>query len=87
VAETSITIPGVSYVVDTGLAKEKEYHSSVGSFRLFSSTRCDASHPGYRWTGIDSLVTEKISRSSAQQRAGRAGRDVRIPFLAFSAAN
>lgn len=30
VAETSVTIPGVKYVVDTGMAKEKEYHASVG---------------------------------------------------------
>ncbi|KAK4056479.1 Salivary acidic proline-rich phosphoprotein 1/2 [Microbotryomycetes sp. JL221] len=30
VAETSITIPGIRYVIDTGLAKEKQYHASVG---------------------------------------------------------
>ncbi|KAI5479929.1 ATP-dependent rna helicase dhx8 [Pseudohyphozyma bogoriensis] len=54
VAETSVTISGVKFVVDTGLAKEKEYHSNVG---------------------IDSLVTESISQSSAGQRSGRAGRE------------
>jgi HrpA-like RNA helicase len=34
IAETSITIPGVSYVVDTGFKKEKEYiyRSSGGVF-------------------------------------------------------
>ncbi|GAA5870668.1 hypothetical protein JCM8547_005025 [Rhodosporidiobolus lusitaniae] len=54
VAETSVTIPGVKYVVDCGLAKEKRFYAS---------------------TGIDSLMTEKISQSSAKQRAGRAGRE------------
>ncbi|BGP59678.1 Salivary acidic proline-rich phosphoprotein 1/2 [Rhodotorula toruloides] len=54
IAETSVTIPGVKYVVDCGLAKEKRYHAG---------------------TGIDSLVTESISQSSAKQRTGRAGRE------------
>ncbi|GAA5834456.1 hypothetical protein JCM11251_007013 [Rhodosporidiobolus azoricus] len=54
VAETSVTIPGVRYVVDCGLAKEKRYHAG---------------------TGIESLMTENISQSSAKQRAGRAGRE------------
>ncbi|GAA5915840.1 hypothetical protein JCM6882_006816 [Rhodosporidiobolus microsporus] len=54
VAETSVTIPGVSYVIDCGLAKEKRYHAG---------------------TGIESLMTESISQSSAKQRAGRAGRE------------
>ena len=54
VAETSVTIPGIRYVVDSGKAKEKEYHASVG---------------------IDSLVVEDISQSSARQRMGRAGRE------------
>ncbi|KDE06313.1 hypothetical protein MVLG_03352 [Microbotryum lychnidis-dioicae p1A1 Lamole] len=54
VAETSITIPGIRFVIDTGLAKEKQYHASVG---------------------IDSLVSEPISQSSALQRTGRAGRE------------
>ncbi|BGP51912.1 Salivary acidic proline-rich phosphoprotein 1/2 [Rhodotorula kratochvilovae] len=54
IAETSVTIPGVKFVVDCGLAKEKRYHAG---------------------TGIDSLVTESISQSSAKQRAGRAGRE------------
>ena len=56
VAETSVTLPGVKYVVDCGFAKEKRYHAGVG---------------------IDTLTAEGISRSSAKQRAGRAGREVR----------
>ncbi|KAJ2161734.1 hypothetical protein GGF46_001238 [Coemansia sp. RSA 552] len=53
VAETSVTIDGVVYVVDSGLAKH----------RVFDPT-----------TGLDRLVTQPVSKSSAKQRAGRAGR-------------
>jgi HrpA-like RNA helicase len=53
IAETSITIPDVRFVVDLGLAK-------IPSF---------SSH-----SGITSLREQPISRASAQQRAGRAGR-------------
>ena len=31
VAETSVTIPGIKYVVDTGLMKEKQYHPTNGT--------------------------------------------------------
>lgn len=30
IAETSLTIPGIKYVVDTGLAKEKSFQSTLG---------------------------------------------------------
>ncbi len=53
VAETSVTIPGVKYIVDTGLAKEL----------CFDPKR-----------GMNSLEVRVISRSSAEQRKGRAGR-------------
>jgi ATP-dependent helicase HrpB len=53
VAETSLTIPGVTAVVDSGLARV-------------------ASHS--YWSGLPSLTTRAISRASAIQRAGRAGR-------------
>ncbi|XP_041349616.1 LOW QUALITY PROTEIN: pre-mRNA-splicing factor ATP-dependent RNA helicase DEAH10-like [Gigantopelta aegis] len=52
-AETSITIPGIKYVVDTGLVKEKRYDSK---------------------RNMSSLSVVMISRSSAEQRKGRAGR-------------
>jgi len=57
IAETSITIPGARYVIDTGLCKEKAYLARD------------------RGSGIDTLLTKPISRSSAMQRAGRAGRE------------
>jgi ATP-dependent helicase HrpB len=53
VAETSITVPNVGAVIDSGLA------------RL-------ASHSP--WNGLPMLRVAKISKSSAKQRAGRAGR-------------
>lgn len=53
VAETSLTIPGVRVVIDSGLARI-------------------ARHDPHR--GINMLLIENISRSSADQRAGRAGR-------------
>ncbi|GAA1573342.1 ATP-dependent helicase HrpB [Kribbella sancticallisti] len=54
VAESSLTVPGVRVVVDSGLAREP---------------RTDQSR------GLGALVTCRISRSSADQRAGRAGRE------------
>ena len=53
VAETSLTVPGVRTVVDSGLARVAHVD------------------PG---TGLDELRLERISRFSAEQRAGRAGR-------------
>ncbi|TWD84547.1 ATP-dependent helicase HrpB [Kribbella amoyensis] len=54
VAESSLTVPGVRVVVDSGLAREP---------------RTDQSR------GLGALVTCRVSRSSADQRAGRAGRE------------
>jgi ATP-dependent helicase HrpB len=53
VAETSLTVPGVTCVVDSGLHKVARYDPA---------------------RAIDSLDVERISRDSADQRAGRAGR-------------
>ncbi|GJD12933.1 Probable ATP-dependent RNA helicase kurz [Galdieria sulphuraria] len=58
VAETSVTIPNVVYVVDSGRVKKKEYTSMQGK-EAFSTIRFRV-----KWT----------SQSSAEQRAGRAGR-------------
>ncbi|CAJ2662050.1 unnamed protein product [Trifolium pratense] len=53
VAETSLTIPGIKYVVDTGREKVKNYDSS---------------------NGMETYEVKFISKASAAQRAGRAGR-------------
>ncbi|MFI5335218.1 MAG: helicase-related protein, partial [Opitutales bacterium] len=53
VAETSLTIDGVTAVVDGGLARQARYDPH---------------------RGINTLLIEKISVASADQRAGRAGR-------------
>ncbi|KAF5747340.1 Helicase domain-containing protein [Tripterygium wilfordii] len=52
-AETSITIPGVKYVIDSGMVKESKFDPN---------------------TGMNTLRVCWISQSSAEQRAGRAGR-------------
>nr|XP_043638906.1 ATP-dependent RNA helicase DEAH12, chloroplastic [Erigeron canadensis] len=52
-AETSLTIPGVKYVLDSGMVKESRFEPA---------------------TGMNVLRVCKISQSSANQRAGRAGR-------------
>jgi ATP-dependent helicase HrpB len=53
VAESSITVPGIAAVIDSGLARI-------------------AGHSA--WSGLPVLSLSRISRSSALQRAGRAGR-------------
>ena len=53
VAETSVTIEGVTAVVDSGLARV-------------------ASHSP--WSGLPRLEVRRVSKASATQRAGRAGR-------------
>jgi ATP-dependent helicase HrpB len=54
IAETSLTVPGVAAVVDSGQHKVARYAAD---------------------RGVDSLVTERITQDSADQRAGRAGRE------------
>jgi pre-mRNA-splicing factor ATP-dependent RNA helicase DHX15/PRP43 len=53
VAETSLTIDGIVYVVDPGFSKQKVYNPRVR---------------------VESLLVSPISRASARQRSGRAGR-------------
>lgn len=53
IAETSVTIPGVRYVVDSGFA----------NLPVFNPL-----------TGLDAHIVQRISKASAAQRAGRAGR-------------
>ncbi|KAG8862914.1 DEAH-box ATP-dependent RNA helicase prp43 [Tulasnella sp. 330] len=53
IAETSLTIDGIVYVVDPGFVKSKVYNPRIR---------------------VESLLVAPISKASAQQRAGRAGR-------------
>ena len=53
VAESSVTVEGVSAVIDSGLAR----------FATYSP-----------WTGLPTLHVGRVSKASAKQRAGRAGR-------------
>ncbi|PVH88629.1 P-loop containing nucleoside triphosphate hydrolase protein [Cadophora sp. DSE1049] len=56
IAETSITVSGVRFVVDCGKSKVKQYRPRLG---------------------MESLLAKPISRVSAIQRAGRAGREAK----------
>eukprot|EP01016_Furgasonia_blochmanni_P007148 TRINITY_DN1285_c0_g1_i10.p1 TRINITY_DN1285_c0_g1~~TRINITY_DN1285_c0_g1_i10.p1 ORF type:complete len:735 (+),score=143.02 TRINITY_DN1285_c0_g1_i10:65-2269(+) len=53
IAETSLTIDGIVYVIDPGFAKQKVYNPKIR---------------------VESLLVSPISKASAKQRAGRAGR-------------
>lgn len=53
IAETSLTINGITTVIDSGFCRKLSFDST---------------------TGLEKLELERISRSSARQRAGRAGR-------------
>ncbi|KAJ1892269.1 ATP-dependent RNA helicase [Kickxella alabastrina] len=53
IAETSLTIPGIRHVIDSGVHKVRGFDPRVG----------------------ESLLVEPISKSSARQRTGRAGRE------------
>ncbi|KAK0243089.1 P-loop containing nucleoside triphosphate hydrolase protein [Armillaria nabsnona] len=53
IAETSLTIDGIVYVVDPGFSKQKIYNPRIR---------------------VESLLVSPISKASARQRAGRAGR-------------
>ncbi|KAJ9300357.1 hypothetical protein DTO271G3_2474 [Paecilomyces variotii] len=53
IAEASVTIDGIVYVIDCGFAKLRAYNPT---------------------TGIETLTAVPISKASATQRAGRAGR-------------
>jgi ATP-dependent RNA helicase DHR2 len=54
IAETSVTVPGVRFVIDPGLQKRRKFNAQLG---------------------IETLQIYPISKSSAAQRTGRAGRE------------
>ena len=53
IAETSLTIDNIIYVIDPGFSKQNSYNAR---------------------TGMESLIVVPVSKASANQRAGRAGR-------------
>lgn len=53
IAETSVTIPGICYVIDCGFVKMRAFNSK---------------------SDLETLMVIPISKSSADQRTGRAGR-------------
>lgn len=77
IAETSVTIPGIRFVVDCGLAKEKMHiaHSNVTRVEYPAVLGSAAQISSSAGMGIETLTTRPISKSAAAQRAGRAGRE------------
>ncbi|KAG1680389.1 hypothetical protein FOA52_015480 [Chlamydomonas sp. UWO 241] len=53
IAETSLTIDGIKFVIDPGFVKQNSYNPR---------------------SGMESLIVTPVSKASANQRAGRAGR-------------
>ena len=74
VAETSITIPGIRYVVDCGRQKMKVISSPSSSPPGDPSDRHASSAPTGAGAGIAKYEVTWISQASADQRQGRAGR-------------
>jgi ATP-dependent RNA helicase DHX37/DHR1 len=72
VAETSLTIPGIRYVVDCGRAKQVRNANYIESgppvFITFPKREYDSQN------GIQTFKIAWIPKASAAQRAGRAGR-------------
>ncbi len=54
IAESSVTIPGIRIVIDSGIQREAQFSP---------------------WTGLKLLLDKPVTKSSAIQRAGRAGRE------------
>jgi ATP-dependent RNA helicase DHX37/DHR1 len=89
VAETSITIPGIRYVVDSGRQKEKVLTSATppvegeevpsGGKRSFEGTKVIANDAvsvvsGAVGAGIAKYEVRWVAQAGAEQRKGRAGR-------------
>ncbi|SCV69095.1 BQ2448_2115 [Microbotryum intermedium] len=76
VAEASVTIDGIKYVVDSGLVKVRVVISSWCFLRRCSpgTTQSPQLKSFNPLTGMDALITTPCSIASLQQRAGRAGR-------------
>ena len=75
IAETSITIPGVKYVIDTGKQKEKRHIARDTGGGKYGIHLFLYHHSMPPLIGFDTLLTIDITKSSAMQRAGRAGRE------------
>jgi hypothetical protein len=67
IAETSVTLSGVRFVVDTGKVKVRAFSGDGGPGAAASA--------GGRGGGIETLSTIDVSKAQATQRAGRAGRE------------
>jgi HrpA-like RNA helicase len=76
IAETSLTIDNIRFVVDSGFAKQSYFNPVTGTHTCPDLNELIVAFVNFEMiaTGIECLVTGPISRANAQQRAGRAGR-------------
>lgn len=92
IAETSITVPGVRYVVDPGFVKARSYSSRTGADSLQASARPLSRCNLWDIHGADdcwvvsrieqplSVQVVPISKAQARQRSGRAGTCLALPI-------
>ncbi len=75
IAETSLTIENIKFVVDSGLQKERnvDFIQSTGKSVVEIRTKARA-HPSDAIAAISNLRARACSQSAARQRTGRAGR-------------
>ncbi|KAB0406265.1 hypothetical protein E2I00_014310, partial [Balaenoptera physalus] len=71
IAETSITITGIKYVVDTGMVKAKKYNPEFVHVMSKALTRAILPPD----SGLEVLAVQRVSKTQAWQRTGRAGRE------------
>ncbi|XP_057392652.1 ATP-dependent RNA helicase DHX33 isoform X3 [Balaenoptera acutorostrata] len=71
IAETSITITGIKYVVDTGMVKAKKYNPEFVHVMSKALTRAVLPPD----SGLEVLAVQRVSKTQAWQRTGRAGRE------------
>ena len=71
IAETSVTIPGIQYVIDPGKMKSRRMHPATGADMLQVFTRAIFTHCAV----IFLCQVAAVSQAQANQRAGRAGRE------------
>ena len=82
IAETSLTIDGIKYVIDPGFSKQNSYNARTGMESLVvtpiskvcSSQPCSLYDSLPFYTSLSRCDFSVVFKASANQRAGRAGR-------------